>query len=898
LPAFANTFQVGNPPRLLRYSSRKHSGELMPLSVGDCLARYEIRGFLGAGGMGEVYRAHDQRLDRDVAIKVLPEGLSQEPDRLSRFEREARAAAALNHPNILDVHDLGEHEGRVFIVTELLEGESLRAVIATGNLTLRKAVEYGRQIATGLAAAHDNGITHRDLKPANLFLTDEGLIKILDFGLAKLTRPDTSPAELSKSPTLSFQTESGIALGTPGYIAPEQLHGRPADQRSDVFSLGVVLYEMVTGQHPFPGATIAEIHAAILTEGAPSLDRVSPDVPPLLEHLVARCLEKRPEDRFQSARDLLFALEELSTGEVTTKRRRVHSPWFRRASFATVAIATAIIAAVFFQRSSHGVPFQERDWLLITDFENLTGDATFDRALNPALTVAIEQSSYVNVLSKDSMQPVLRQMKREDATEIDEALGREIARRRGIDVILVPSISQLGNRYALTASLKNPATGDTYVSQLEYSEGVDDLLPALDRLCRNVRGDLGEAFASIEQRSQPLAAATTSSLEALERLSLATECLHRSDARGASRHFEVALRLDPDFTLAKVGLGILHLDWSHVWPETDPATGKRLFEEALTEVDSLTELERLQILAMHASLVKPDSERAIEEYRSLLAVYPDQHQAHNNLARIFERTGRYEEATIEYKKAIEGDPNLVLAYNGLVFLFSRRGEVNQVIEWATREIEIDETQVWPHVNLCIAYLAKDDVERAHAAALRAVEIRPEITDSHFMLGHALKYGGHFADAARSYEKVIEIEPRNPWGYYHAGIVLQYAGESDKAREHLAVFKRAIEKRVTDEPDEITHHILLDVARNRLGEEPLTSYTKEQLASTDPDINFGLAQLASLQGRTEDALAHLETALDAGLGYLTWIMVQPDFDPIRDDPRFQDLKRHTLKLETS
>jgi tetratricopeptide (TPR) repeat protein len=489
-------------------------------------------------------------------------------------------------------------------------------------------------------------------------------------------------------------------------------------------------------------------------------------------------------------------------------------------------------------------------------------------------------------------------MKREDATEIDEALGREIARRRGIDVILVPSISQLGSRYALTASLKNPATGDTYVSRLEHSDGVDNVLPALDRLCREVRGDLGEAFASIAQRSQPLAAATTSSLEALEQLSLAVERHHRSDPREASRHYEAALRLDPDFTIAKIGLGILHLDWAHIWPDANPDTGKSLFDEALTEIDSLTELERLQILAMHASLVERDTERAIEEYRSLLAVYPDQHKAHNNLARIFERTGRYEDAIVEYKKAIEGDPNLVLAFNGLVFLLSRRGEVNAVIEWANREIEIDETQVWPHVNLCIAYLAKGDVESAHAAARRAVELQPDITDSHFMLGHALKYGGHYADAAKSYEKVIEIAPRNPWGHYHAGVVLQYAGEGEKAREHLAVFKRAIEKRVTDEPDEITHHMLLDVARNRLGEEPLTSYTKEQLASTDPDINFGLAQLASLQGRTEDALAHLETALDAGLGYLTWIMVQPDFDPIRDDPRFQDLKRHTLKLETS
>ena len=434
------------------------------------------------------------------------------------------------------------------------------------------------------------------------------------------------------------------------------------------------------------------------------------------------------------------------------------------------------------------------------------------------------------------------------------------------------------------------------MSQIEYSDGIDDLLPALDRLCRNVRGDLGEIFASIAKRSQPLAAATTSSLEALEQFSLAVERHRRSDPWGASRHYEAALRLDPDFTIAKVGLGILHLDWSHVWPEANPETGKSLFEEALSEIDSLTELERLQILAQHASLVERDIERAIKENRSLLSVYPDQHKAHNNLARIFERTGRYEEALVEYKKAIEGDPNLILAFNGLVHLLSRLGEVNAVIEWATQEIEIDETQVWPYINLCLAYLAKDDVERAHAAARRAVELQPEFADCNFMLGHALKYGGHFADAARSYEKVVEISPRNPWGYYHAGVALQYGGESDKAREHFTVFKRAVEKWIVDDPDEITHLMMLDVVKIRLGEKPMTSYTREQLASIDPNFNFGLAQLASLQGRTEDALTRLEIALDAGLDSRTWIMVQPDFDPIRDDPRFQELKRRTLGLE--
>ena len=866
----------------------------MPLTVGDRLARYEIRGFLGAGGMGEVYRAHDERLDRDVAIKVLPEGLSQDPDRLRRFEREARAAAALNHPNILDVHDLGEHQGRAFIVTELLEGEPLRAVIASGNLPLRKAVEYGRQIATGLAAAHDAGITHRDLKPANLFLTNEGLIKILDFGLAKLARPETSPEELSISPTQTLQTETGIALGTPGFIAPEQLHGRPADQRSDVFSFGVVLYEMVTGQHPFPGTTIAEIHAAILTEEAPSLSRISPDVPPLLEHLVARCLEKRPEDRFQSARDLLFALEELSTGEVTTRRRRVRSPWLRRASLVAVAVAAVIAAAVIFQRSSHGVPFQERDWLLITDFENLTDDATFDRALDPALTVAIEQSSYINVLSRERIQPVLRQMKRADASEIDEALGRQVARRWGIDVFLVPSISRLGSRYALTASLKDTTSGTTYSSRLVHAEGIDEVLPALDRLSREIRRDLGETLASISDHSEPLVAATTSSLEALEQYSLARDHLHRSDFEGARRLFESALQIDPEFTSAKLSLALLHFD--SYMEGRDAEKGARLLNEALEEADTVTDLERFNIRAAHARHVEKNMESAVEMYRTYLSTYPDLPVPHQNLARIYQELGRYDDAVAEYSEALRIDPHLILAYDGLIWLLRNYvGDVDAIIEWATREIAEDENHLWPHLNLCWGYLGKGDGPRAVAAARRAVEIAPGNVWCHYHLGHALQLAEEHLEAARSFETVLALAPHEIWAHFHVGDALEKAGDTEGAHAQFSAYKDAIEKLATDYPEDIDYAIWLDCARIRLGEEPVTTFSSEQLASTDPDFNWYLAQVYSLSGRPKEAIDRLEIALENGAENPIWILCISTLDALHDEPRYQELKRRTLKL---
>jgi serine/threonine protein kinase/Tfp pilus assembly protein PilF len=845
--------------------------------------------------MGEVYRAHDERLNRDVAVKVLPEALTHDPERLQRFEREARAAAGLNHPNILDVHDVGEHEGRAFIVTELLEGESLRTVIASGRLTLQRALELGHQVATGLAAAHDRGITHRDLKPANLFLTREGQIKILDFGLAKLARPGAPPAELSESPTRSLETRAGVTMGTPGYMAPEQLRGKPADPRSDVFSFGVVLYEMITGRHPFPGATTAEIQAAILKEAVPSLALAAPETPPLLEHLVRRCLEKQPEDRFQSARELVFALEELSSGNLETARGGARSTVLRRAGLAVVAAAAVVTAVLVLQQPSHGVPFQERNWLLITSVENLTGEPTFDHALDPALTVAIEQSSYVNVLSRDSIQPVLRQMKRADETVIDETLGREIARRRGIDVILAPSISKLGNRYALTASIKDAVTGSTYASRIVQADGIDEVLPALDRLCREIRGALGESLASVAQHSKPLAEATTSSLAALEQYSFAVEHHTRGDPRGAREHYEAALRIDPHFTAAKVGLGILHLDWGQFLPEADPAAGKALLDDALAEVDGLTDRERLSVVAQHAWFVERDPERAIELFRALLSVYPDQPAAHQNLARIYLQTGRSEDAVAEYEAAIRIDPNFIIAYNGLVYLLNTLGEVDATIQWANREIEVDPTQPWPYANLCLTYLAKDDVERALAAGRRAVELQPTSADCQFMLGHALKYAGRFPEAAAAYEKVLELTPSNPWGHYHAGVALQYAGHAARAREHFVAFRDAIENNIAAGPDLISDHMLIDMVNIRLGEKPLTVYTEEQLGSTDPDFNLALAQIASLQGRTDEALFRLQTALDAGVSDRTWVMIEPDFDAIRNDPRFEGIKRRTLKL---
>ena len=353
-----STLRIGSPATT-RSSLRRQSGVIpsalppspynpqrLALIPGTRLGPYEILSAIGAGGMGEVYKARDPRLGRDVAIKVLPASLSADPERLHRFEQEARAAAALNHPNILAVHDIGQHDGAPYIVSELLEGETLRERLNGGALPVRKAVEYAVQIAHGLAAAHEKGITHRDLKPENVFVTSDGRVKILDFGLAKLTQPDTALAGASALPTTPPNTQAGIVLGTVGYMAPEQVRGLPTDHRSDIFAFGAIVYEMLSGQRAFRGETTADTMGAILMKEPPDLPAVERHIPPVLERIIDRCVEKSPAARFQSAVDLAFALDALSSGSGATSAPMTAPARVSRERTAWVLFGVAVVIAL------------------------------------------------------------------------------------------------------------------------------------------------------------------------------------------------------------------------------------------------------------------------------------------------------------------------------------------------------------------------------------------------------------------------------------------------------------------------------------------------------------------------------------------------------------------------
>src|SRR6516162_8236550 len=350
----------------------------MVLAPGSKLGPYVIQSLLGAGGMGEVYRARDTSLGRDVAVKVLASFVALDPERLRRFEQEARAAAALNHPNILAVHQLGTYEGAPYLVSELLEGGTLRDLLAHGPIPLRKIIDYGVQIARGLAAAHEKGITHRDLKPENLFVTRDGRVKILDFGLAKLTQHQTISDQ--NAPTVSAETDPGVVMGTVGYMAPEQVRGSAVDYRADVFAFSAALYEMLTGKRAFQKPTSAETMSAILNEDPPGISSLVQSIPPALQRIVHRCLEKNPEQRFQSASDLGFALQALSdsgsaslSAVAQQSSRRIYA-WLG----AVLVLVTSALAIVFwFLRAPRTASPPSLTLTRLTSDSGLTTDPAF-----------------------------------------------------------------------------------------------------------------------------------------------------------------------------------------------------------------------------------------------------------------------------------------------------------------------------------------------------------------------------------------------------------------------------------------------------------------------------------------------------------------------------------------
>ncbi len=761
--------------------------------IGKMISHYKILEYLGGGGMGVVYKAEDTLLKRTVALKFLPPELTQDPEAKERFVHEAQAASTLDHPNICTIHEIGQmDDGKMFIVMAYYEGETLKKEIEDGRLKIEDGIEIAIQVARGLAKAHEAGIVHRDIKPANIMITKDGVAKILDFGLAKIS-------------DRTLLTKSGTTLGTAAYMSPEQARSEPVDARTDIWSLGVVFYEMVTGKRPFESGFDQALLHAIVNQEPRAIDKVKPGIPQPLQQIIRKTLAKKPAERYQTADELIRDLNVITgsseTGAVTLAgqlaSKAARRTYLLRAGVGATVVGIAVVAYVVLSPI-----LQERalasnpKTILIIPFENQTGDSSLDNlqiAIQDQLITSLEQSRFFRVVTRQRIADLLRQMGRPGTNQVDHSLGLELCRREGAEMIVEGSFTKAGTLFATTAKLLNASTLQPLNTYTAHGQGVESyLLTQIDRLSRDISNGVGIRHATTEETLRPIAEATTSSPEAYQLYLAAREKTDDADWVGGRPGLELAVRRDSNFIIA----------W--IWLKTacEVMGDERAAELCRKKVRSLapkaTEKERV-LIALYDTVARRDlmegkSIDNLEFSRYATDRFPREKEFWEGLGFSLSAQYRTEEAIAAYTKTLELDPRSTGALNMLAYEYNGKGEFEKAIETLKRYMAAHPGNANPYDSMGDIYTYNGKEAEAIDAYRQALAVKPDNVGSAMSIARIYFNREEYGEALRWVDSSIAISPapgirarqKNAKAYYlfWMGRIKDAEGELRAARQML------------------------------------------------------------------------------------------------------------------